>query len=374
MKQIKNWFNDSFYVEPLSPGCKMCANGSKMVILVTGLCPASCFYCPLSLRKLGKDVIFADEWMLNNEDETEKLIKEAEYIEASGAGITGGDPLMVWRRTKQYISLLKDRFGSDFHIHLYTSGLKNSEHIGELVRAGLDEIRFHPMPKNWGDMNKSPIADAIKDAVDLDVDVAVEIPVLPQKRREIFSLIKWADENNIRWVNLNELEYSETNAKKLNDRGFTVKDDISAAVTGCQQTVENVIKKITESDLDIGAHYCSSSFKDGIQLKNRIKRRAKNIARNYEIITGEGTILKGIITSEKVSLSEIVKTLQDEYAIKSDLIFLNKEKNRVEIPIKILESIATDLKKKNIECYMVEEYPTADALEVERTPMPFKSP
>ena len=100
MKKIISWLNESSYIAPLSPACKMCAKGSKMVILITGLCSAKCFYCPLSTRKLGKDRIFANEWELENEEDTEKLIHEAKYIEATGAGITGGDPLVVWRRTK----------------------------------------------------------------------------------------------------------------------------------------------------------------------------------------------------------------------------------------------------------------------------------
>ena len=107
----------------------MCAEGAKLVVLITGLCPASCFYCPLSMKKQGKDVIYADEWKLKNEKDTEKLLLESEYIKATGAGITGGDPLLVWRRTQKYIALLKENFGKSFHVHLYTSGVKNTGHI-----------------------------------------------------------------------------------------------------------------------------------------------------------------------------------------------------------------------------------------------------
>ena len=156
MNKIINWLKDSKYITPLSPACKMCAKGSKMVVLVTGLCSADCFYCPLSKRKLGKDRIFANEWELKNEDDTKKLICEAEYINATGAGITGGDPLIVWERTKRYILILKDAFGTNFNIHLYTSGLKNYKHIFDLVAAGLDEIRFHPNTKYWSNMSNSP--------------------------------------------------------------------------------------------------------------------------------------------------------------------------------------------------------------------------
>lgn len=275
MKKIVTWLKDSAYIAPLSPACRMCSHGSKMVVLITGLCPTNCFYCPLSSKKLGKDRIFANEWELENENDTEKLIREAEYIEATGAGITGGDPLIVWKRTKNYISFLKDKFGSDFHIHLYTSGIKNDEHIEDLVSAGLDEIRFHPLPEHWNKMEKRPSISSIKKALETDVDVAIEIPSIPNKEEEIFSLINWANNIGVKWVNLNELEFSETNAEELNNRGFTVKDDISAAVKGSQESALKIIKKVSNEDFKIGVHYCSSSFKDGIQLRNRIKRRAK---------------------------------------------------------------------------------------------------
>jgi len=370
MGKIISWFNQSSYIGPLSPACKMCAEGSKMVVLVTGLCSAKCFYCPLSQRKLGKDRIFANEWELESEKDTKKLIKEAELIDAKGAGFTGGDPLVVWKRTKKYISLLKDTFGSDFHIHLYTSGLKNSEHISDLASAGLDEIRFHPVPNNWEDMNKSPICKSIKESLKHKIDVAIEIPVIPSMDAEIFSLIYWANDIGINWINLNELEFSETNAENLKNKDFSVKDDVSSAVKGSQETAYNIIEMVSKEDFKIGVHYCSSSFKDGIQLKNRILRRANNIVKKYEIITKDGTLLKGIIYSKTYSFKQQCDLLIQDFKIDKEYIFINKEKNRIELAIWLLEKIALSLKQKGFECYIVEEYPTADALEVERTPLP----
>jgi len=371
MKKIIPWLNDSSYIEPISPACKMCAEGSKMVVLISGLCLSNCYYCPLSSKKLGKDFIYADEWKLENEKDTEKLILEAEYIKATGAGITGGDPLFVWERTKRYIKLLKENFGESFHIHLYTSGLSNIEHIADLVSAGLDEIRFHPLPKHWGDMHKSPTVKGIINSLETDVDVSIEIPVIPEREDPIFSLIKWADEKNLKWVNLNELEFSETNAEKLINRGFSVKDDISSAVKGSQNTAESVLDMVSlNDDISIGVHFCSSSFKDGIQLKNRIKRRAESIANEYEVISDEGTLLKGIICPGSNTLDNALIALQDKYRIEQKFFYLDKEKNRIEIGVWILEKIAEDLSKNGFECYMVEEYPTADHLEVERIPLP----
>ena len=369
MRKINEWLKKSSYIEPLSPACEMCARGSKLVVLITGLCPSSCFYCPLSENKQGRDLIFADEWKLNDEKDVDKLFKEAEYIEAEGAGITGGDPLVVWKRTSNFIKILKKRYSSDFNIHLYTSGLKNHEHIDDLVTAGLDEIRFHPSPDVWKKINDTRIGDIIKETSKKDLDVAIEIPVVPNYEQDIISLVKWADENSLKWVNLNELEFSETNALKLMKRGFNVKDDISSAVLGSETTAKKVIKKLSEENLDIGVHYCSSSFKDAIQLKNRIKRRAKNIANDFDIITDEGTIIKGIIyPNNYFSLKNIEEILQKEFRLNKKY-YIVKPK-RIEVKPEILEKISTELSKKKIKCYLVEEYPTADKLEVERTPLP----
>ena len=364
MDDIVEWLNGSSYLKPLSSACKMCAEGSKMVILITGLCPANCFYCPLSIEKQNKDRIFADEWELDSENDVEKLFLETKYIGAKGAGITGGDPLIVWQRTEKYIKILKEKFGKNFNIHLYTSGLKNIDKIKNLVDVGLDEIRFHPDPKEWNDMKKSKIKDAIENSIDFNVKTAIEIPVLPDKVNEIFNLISWADNKKIDYINLNELEFSETNAESLIFKKYDVKDDISSAVFGSEKTAYEILDKCLKSNFKIGIHYCSSSFKDGIQLKNRIFRRAKNIKKPYQEITEDGTLLFGIIESDN-DISKIFSFLISAPNLK-DKIFLNNKKNRIETSLEIIKNFE---KNKDYKCFIIEEYPTADALEVERIPL-----
>ncbi|MCX6662568.1 MAG: radical SAM protein [Euryarchaeota archaeon] len=370
MKKITPWLHDSTYVAPLSPACRMCAKGEKMVVLVTGVCSTKCFYCPLSFKKGGTDRIFADEWELDNERDTEKLVREAEYIEASGAGITGGDPLVVWQRVKTYITLLKKTFGESFHIHLYTSALKNADYLSDLVAAGLDEIRFHPLPHTWLNMDTSPIKKTIEHMMESSADVGIEIPVLPKKDKEIFSLISWADQQGLRWVNLNELEFSERNCNDFLSRGYRVKNTISAAVKGSQETAGKIIKMSQKENLKIGVHYCSVSFKDGVQLKNRIIRRAKHIATPYDVITKEGTLIKGVIYPSDQSLESLLSLLQKTNKIPSRLLHLDYEKERIEIAAWMLEKIGPQLTKQGYRCFIIEEYPTADRLEVERTPIP----
>jgi hypothetical protein len=370
MKNITPWRNDSIYIAPLSSACRMCAKGSKMVILVTGQCSTRCFYCPLSYKKGGTDKIFVDEWELENEQDTNKLIREAENIEATGAGITGGDPLVVWKRVQTYITLLKNTFGEKFNIHLYTSALKNADHLPDLIATGLDEVRFHPLPNTWKNMEKSPIKKTIKTIINTNTDVAIEIPTLPKMEREILSLITWAEKQGVQWVNLNELEFSERNCSAFRSRGYEVKNDVSAGVKGSEQTAIKVIKIAQKKDLHIGVHYCSVSFKDGVQLKNRIKRRAQHIAKPYDIITKDGTLIKGTIYLAHGTLRQVSIILKETYNVPPHLLFIDTEKKRVELAAWLLQKIAAKLTKQGYRCFIVEEYPTADRLEVERTPLP----
>ncbi|MCK5342094.1 MAG: radical SAM protein [Candidatus Heimdallarchaeota archaeon] len=370
-KIITQWLKKSRFLQPLSPGCQLCAKGAKLVVFITGKCPTTCFYCPLSYEKGGNDIIYADEWALSDEQDTSILLQEAQFINAEGAGITGGDPLIVWKRTVQYIQLLKNEYGESFHIHLYTSALNHSDKILEVIDSGLDEIRYHPIPSTWENMSKSPLNSIIHTTVSTSCDVGIEIPVIPGMDREIFALIQWADAQGIKWINLNELEFSERNETSLYQKGFEIKNDISSSVKYSETTAINIITAATTMDLSLGIHYCSSSFKDAIQLTNRIKRRAHSIARDFDIITEEGTIIKGIIEplSQK-TLHTLISYLTNTCHLRQpNDFFINTKHKRIELHAPTLEKIRTSIPKKTCSCYIIEQYPTADELEVERIPL-----
>lgn len=369
MKTITQWLKNSRYTTPLSQGCTQCSQGSKLVLLITGQCPANCYYCPLSFTKKENDIIYANEWKLKNENDTETILKEATLIDAQGAGITGGDPLFVWKRTIRYIQLLKNKYGETFHIHLYTSGLINIDHIPDIIDAGLDEIRFHPMIHTWNTMQKSPLNNAITAAVDSNADVAIEIPSIPGLKKETIQLIEWAETQHIDYINLNELEFSEQNENALYQKGFTTKNDLSAAVKNSETTAQQIIENIAQKDVTIGVHYCSASFKDAIQLTNRLKRRATHITHPFDTITEQGTIIKGIIDNIKTDKKDKIISLLNSYQINNNQYYYQQNKQRIEIKPHILEQIAPHLKNKGYQCFLIEEYPTADALEVERQPL-----
>jgi pyruvate formate-lyase activating enzyme-like uncharacterized protein len=356
--QVKKLEKGSKYTGELPKGCKHCRQGRKMVMLVTGLCKLSCFYCPLSARKKGKDVIYANEKKVDKEED---IFYEARTIDALGSGITGGDPLEVLDRTVRYIELLKSEFGKEHHIHLYTSYTPDKEVLEKLENAGLDEIRFHVPFNLWDKFPGSKYEASIIEALKTKMAVGVELPVLPDMKSELITLINQLDELGIHFLNLNELEYSETNWDGLIGRHYEVRSETSNAIKGSHWVADDILKNLTTK---MALHYCSSRFKDGVQLKRRIKRRAKNTKKESDIITEEGLFIKGIVECD--DLGGVYEQLKEKFKIPKELIHLDREKERLEIAPWILEDIH---EKIAYPCYIVEEYPTADRLEVERRPL-----
>src|SRR5256712_4374673 len=340
----------------LPVGCRQCTDGSKMVLFVTGVCSFHCFYCPVSDEKMYKDVVFADEKRVTRDED---VLEEARAIGATGAGITGGDPLDAVERTCHYIQLLKREFGAAFHTHLYTMSTDSTK-IRRLAEAGLDEIRFHVPPGLWSRAAASAFVPASRLARSLGLTVGIEVPLIPEREADLIRLIEWAGAEGIAFVNLNEMEFSEANFPRMKVHGYEMKHELSYGVKGA----DPVALRILERRWKTTVHYCTSGYKDGWQLRTRIKRRAENVARPWDVVTEDGTLLKGIF--EGSNLEPLMDDLERMYQVPNDLMGLDRPGQRLEIAPWILEEIAPQIDRPS---FLVEEYPTADGLEVERTPL-----
>ncbi|ENN96447.1 radical SAM domain-containing protein [Methanocaldococcus villosus KIN24-T80] len=347
----------------LPEGCKYCIKGEKLVLFITGLCKNNCYYCPLSDKRRKKDVIYANERLINSVNEA---IEEAKLCSSRGVGITGGDPLLKVDRTIKYLKALKNHF-KEFHSHLYTVPESITEEKLKLLSEYLDEIRLHPTKifnEGYDEEYIKFLLEKIELCKKYIKHVGVEIPSIPNMEKEILSLA-YAIDGKADFMNINELEFSDTNYDELIKRGFEPKDDISNAIKGSEETALKVIKKFKGK---MFIHYCPSVLKDAIQLKNRLINRAKNVAKPYEVITDEGLLLRGIMIFDKEKdMKEIIEILKDnevEFEVKENKIYLN--------PF-ILEDLIKEMKRQRFpikfSAYISEVYPTADALEVERIPL-----
>ena len=278
----------SYKNNQLTKGCQLCVEGKKLVLFITGLCNKSCWYCPLSEEKYKKDVQFANERTINTDQD---LIEDAKTMQACGVGITGGDPLKRLDLTLHYITLLKTKFGQNFHIHLYTSPESITKEILERLEL-LDEIRLHPDledKKYWKNLELLSYFKNLK---------GIEIPLIPSLEKETFELIEYV-KNKINFINLNELEIAHTEHNKVLDLGFQVKEEFSYAV----KESEELGKKILEKYSNLNIHLCTAKLKDKVQLGNRIKRQARFSSHRFDIITRDGSLIRGAIYLEKPSFN-----------------------------------------------------------------------
>jgi uncharacterized protein len=352
----------SSYRGELSPACVQCSEGRKMVLFVTGRCRFRCFYCPVSERRNQKDVTYANERLISRDEE---VLDEARAMGASGTGITGGDPLGVVDRVEHYIRLLKETFGPAHHIHLYTHE-PNREKLKRLAAAGLDEFRLHIPHYLWGPLaaDGGAYRAVLEEAPEWGIRRGVEIPVLPEKERELRSLLRALDGLNLDFINLNELEFSETNEVNLHARGYVVDPRAGWGVRGSRAVADRLVRELK---LSVPLHYCSSRFKDGVQLRQRLIRRAERVAAPFAERTSDGTLYFGVVEAPvRGDLSRFAQRVARTGALKPTDYRVDRLRRRVELGAERLRRFAGRL---DAPAFAVEEYPTSDALEVEREPL-----
>lgn len=315
-----------------------------MVLFVTGLCRKNCFYCPVSCERKDKDVIFANERPVKKDED---IIEEAVSMDALGTGITGGEPLLRLKRVTRCIKLLKNHFGGSHHIHLYTA-LAPGKNVLECLRsAGLDEIRFHPPPEVWASINRTPYREAIMNSCEIELSTGIEIPSISSDLSGILFLLEEVGG----FLNLDELEFSETNACELKKRGYAPVNDVSSAALGSKEAAGALIGS--------RLHFCSSRFKDAIQLRERFKRIAKKVSRDFDEVTEDGTLVYGVIEGDCMDI--LKETVED------NMYYVHN--GSIEIAWWIAEELAEKLKKAGCGVSVIERYPMKDGMVVEKTPL-----
>lgn len=339
----------SYYVGELPKGCLLCMRGAKLVYFATGLCSRSCFYCPLSLERKGKDVVYADETPVRG---LEDVIKEAKLIRALGVGVTGGDPLLKVDRVVETIRALREVFGRGFHVHVYTTTQPyvNSSTLKALGEAGVDELRLHPKLDVHDELRQ------VEEAVDLGLNVGLELPAIPGFEAKLMEAIERACRLGASFVTINELEMTESNAALMQMLGFRLKKGSPSAVEGSWE-VAMALLKLCE-DLGLNAHFCPAYIKDSVQFRNRLRRKAKSIALPHEVITRDPLLVKGVVEPPPG------RSLHDAYnylrsLLPQEFIYVNEYRNRVECRHKALLRVAQKLKRMGFKLSIVGEMPTS---------------
>lgn len=348
----------SFHRGNLPEGCKKCLKGEKVVLYTTGRCTVGCKYCTIGEERKSIDSMHINEIPLQDRDNIfDSIIQEISLCEATGAGITGGDPLEVPDRTISFIRGLKSHFGSSFHIHLYTSAkLLTTQLLAMLVEAGLDELRIHP--KNLIDEHAINVALSAKSTYP-SLIVGLEVPGIPGKNKELSKLIEIADSNNLDFININELEFTTTNFEHLEQSGF-ISLPTNSAVQGSHNMVESIFEEKLNSTR-VPLHFCSSGSKDAIQLTQRFRRRAHQVAKPFQSISEEGELEYGELYLERdQELTELYEMMREVYEIPDEMLELDLDNGLIATDWLIVKELISELR---------DEFPSLKAAVMARHPI-----
>ena len=322
---------ESFCSPDVCKGCKFCVKGEKLVLFIGGKCSRNCWYCSLSKNRKNSP-----------KKNSKEMIKEAIESNAKGAGITGGDPLVYFKKTMKYAKALKKKFGKKFHIHIYLPlNLVTEKKLLKLNKY-IDEIRFHPSflidnSKHEEELNKIKLASKIFGKT----NTGIEVPMIPDKKKEIYNTIKEL-KNYISFANLNEFELSETNfdimTKKhtFNEDTYTIRNSITAG--------KSIIQKATKEKLKVKVHLCTARTKDCYQYINRLLKHNILPLGNQ---TDEGTVVYFAHYYEKLTTAKKqIKKLTKKFHI-------DKQNKRIILDMNEVINLYDKIKVAR-----VEEHPT----------------
>ena len=348
-------------------GCIQCQMGSKLVLFITGKCHWKCDYCPLSENRREAEMMFANERPCTSFDE---VIEEARAMNATGAGITGGDPLMDKEHTLEGIRRLRQEFGPSFHMHMYTSIPFKPEYAREFAEAGLDEIRFHLL-----DLDAKKYSTVISACSAQGIETGYEIPCEPDKEKELMGALEEMRDMDIQFLNLNELEITVGNHGNMEVRGFNLSDEITAGAAGSAELAINMRDRVAAAALGkpdpidgvvrepYGFHlkFCTAVYKDAGQLRNRFLRRGEATIAPHELLTEDGTLIFGVIECDNEVAEGYMDEIIRETGLPRRFLYHDSERGRIEIPLSTAEEISDSVEAP---VAFVEVHPTHERLEM----------
>lgn len=238
------------YYKSISQGCNICGQGLWSCLFITGKCNANCFYCPTPQ--------LTDETPTSQQLTFDTPLAYAEYINYfgfKGVAFSGGEPLLFFDRTLNYINTLRQNCNPDIYIWLYTNGiLANPDNINKLAAAGLNEIRFDIGATNYN-------IDKLKFATGKIKNITVEIPAIPEHAQKIKQLLPKLIDAGVTNLNLHQLRLTKHNAPKLLARQYHYIAAERPIVFESELAALDIINFAMQNKLDIGINYCSFYFK-----------------------------------------------------------------------------------------------------------------
>lgn len=279
------------YVKRISKGCELCGQGEWSCLFITGICNANCFYCPADQSK--DDLPQTQKLIFEN---SELYINYINKFKFKGVSLSGGEPLMVFDRTLEFIQQVRKNCDPEIYIWMYTNGiLVTDEKLEKLADAGLNEIRF-----DIGAVNYNP--KVLKNAAKYIANVTVEIPAVPHHKEQLFEILPTLVEYGVTNLNLHQLRLTQYNAPKLLPQEYTFLHGEQPSVAESELTAFEIMQFVNDQKLNIGVNYCNFQYKNRFQKAGFRNKMADVLVEPNEEITQNGYLRK-IVTEDNRMLN-----------------------------------------------------------------------
>jgi hypothetical protein len=241
-----------------------------------------------------------------------------------GVSVSGGEPLMTFDKTLDFISTVRKNSDDGLHIWMYTNGtLMTASHILRLKDAGLNEIRFDIGASDY-DLKQ------LRLAVGHIPVVTVEIPAVPEDMDRLSALVPVMAEAGVDYLNLHQLRLTPHNRVHLKARNYTFLHGEKVTVLESELAVLHLFGTAIDKNWSLPINYCAFTYKNQFQQAAARRRSAGFILKPFESITENGFIrslhVKGGSDpigrlAESLTLHDPSKTLFQMNADRSRLFF-----------------------------------------------------
>lgn len=264
-------------VSRLSPGCRLCGEGQWSCLFINNLCNGKCFYCPTQQTDMARPetntLIF---------DEPQSYVDYIRKFGFKGVSISGGEPLISFDKSLAFVQAVKQAFGSEVYVWLYTNGiLLTPDKVEAFKNAGLDEMRFDIGATDYH-------TDRLKLAVGHIPTVTVEIPAVPQEEEMLKLKIRELKNLGVSHLNFHQIRLTPYNFGQLIEHDYTYTHGEKITVIDSELTALRLIRFTLDEHIDLPVNYCSFVYKNRHQKSANRQKHAPIVVYPWENITENG--------------------------------------------------------------------------------------
>lgn len=286
------------HTRELSPGCRLCVEGSWSCLFVNGRCNLSCFYCPSSQDDIGEPT--TNNLSFSSADH---YLAYLQHFGFRGFSLSGGEPLLTLERSLDYLLTVKKHFGNNIHSWIYTNGsLVTPDILARLRDCGLDEIRFDIGAGDYS-LDKAFLA------VGQIPTVTIEIPAVPEEKERLKTTLKQMAAGGINFLNLHQLRLTNYNYRHFRKRPYTYLHGEKVTVLESELTALELLKYAQDEQLALPINYCSFVYKNRYQKVAARARGAADMAKGHEQVTAAGYLRSCSIKAEPQLLQPVIASL-----------------------------------------------------------------